>query len=47
MALARLETVVDLRYHPPGEWGQLLGLDRVPEVRTLRGKIAHLTREVP
>ncbi|MBL0168407.1 MAG: hypothetical protein IPP85_15370 [Propionivibrio sp.] len=45
MALARLETVEDLRYHPPGEWGQLLGLDRVPEVRTLRGKIAYLGRE--
>ena len=45
MALARLETVEDLRYHAPGEWGQLLGLDRVPEVRTLRSKIAHLAHE--
>ncbi len=39
MALARIRTIEQLRYHPPGEWGQLLGLDRVPEVRTLRQKV--------
>jgi hypothetical protein len=31
-----------LRYEPPGEWGKLLGLDRIPEVRTLRGKLGQL-----
>lgn len=39
MALARLETLESLRYEAPGEWGKLLGLDRIPEVRTLRAKI--------
>jgi hypothetical protein len=30
---------------PPGEWGKLLGLDRVPEVRTLRNKLHLLARD--
>ena len=42
MALARLECLESLRYTAPGEWGKLLGLDRIPEVRTLRNKIALL-----
>ena len=44
MALCRLRSVEQLRYQPPGEWGKLLGLDRVPEVRTLRNKI-HILSE--
>jgi hypothetical protein len=39
MALARLKSVERLRYAAPGEWGNLLGLDRIPEVRTLRAKL--------
>jgi hypothetical protein len=39
MALARIKTVEQLRFNPPGEFGKLLGLDRIPEVRTLREKI--------
>lgn len=39
MALSRLKSIESLRYCAPGEWGKLLGLDRVPEVRTLRQKI--------
>ena len=39
MALGRLESIESLRYSAPGEWGKLLGLDRAPEVRTLRAKI--------
>lgn len=42
MALSRLKSVEALRYSAPGEWGKLLGLDRVPEVRTLREKISLL-----
>lgn len=42
LALARVKTLEGLRYCAPGEWGKLLGLDRVPEVRTLREKLAHL-----
>jgi prepilin-type processing-associated H-X9-DG protein len=42
LALARLPSLEQLRYCAPGEWGKLLGLDRIPEVRTLRNKIALL-----
>lgn len=45
MALARIKTIENLRYCAPGEWGKLLGLDRVPEVRTLREKLKLLTKE--
>jgi hypothetical protein len=45
MALCRLRSVEQLRYHAPGEWGKLLGLDRVPEVRTLRNKIRILSKD--
>ncbi len=43
MALGRLDTIESLRYTAPGEWGKLLGLDRAPEVRTLRAKIQYLS----
>jgi hypothetical protein len=39
MTLTRIKTPEQLRYHPAGEGGKLLGLDRIPEVRTLREKI--------
>lgn len=42
LALARIRSLEALRYQPPGEWGKLLGLDRVPEVKTLRAKLAAL-----
>jgi prepilin-type processing-associated H-X9-DG protein len=45
MALARLKTVEDLRYYAPGEWGKLLGSDRIPEAKTLREKIGILAQE--
>jgi hypothetical protein len=44
MALARLKSIESLRYCAPGEWGKLLGLDRAPEVRTLREKIQLLSQ---
>ena len=39
MALGRLRRPEALRHVPPGEVGKVLGLDRAPEVRTLREKI--------
>jgi hypothetical protein len=45
MALARLKSIESLRYCAPGEWGKLLGLDRIPEVRTLRQKIRLLASD--
>lgn len=43
-ALARIKSIEQLRYEPPGEWGKLLGLDRIPEVKTLREKIGLLAQ---
>jgi transposase len=45
MALARQTSLESMRYCAPGEWGNLLGLDRIPEVRTLRNKLHFLARE--
>ncbi len=45
MALARVKSVERLRYYAPGEWGKILGLDRIPEVRTLRQKLKILSKE--
>jgi len=45
MALARIKSVEQLRYVAPGEWGNLLGLDRIPEVRTLRQKLEILCQQ--
>ena len=42
MALLRINTIERLSAHQPGELGLLLGLDRVPEVKTLRRKLAEL-----
>jgi hypothetical protein len=43
MALCRIKTTEKLRGHAPGEFGKLLGLDRVPEVRCLRQKMDELS----
>ncbi len=47
LALARVESLEQLRYQAPGEWGKLIGLDRIPEVKTLREKIGLLADDVP
>ncbi len=44
MALGRIRRPEGLRTNPPGELGKAVGLDRVPEVRTLRAKIALLAK---
>ena len=45
MALARLPSIEALSYCAPGEWGNLLGLDQVPEVRlrSLMGATSMIT----
>ena len=42
MALLRIKNIERLSAHQPGELGLLLGLDRVPEVKTLRRKLEEL-----
>ena len=44
MALCRIRTIEQLQYESPGELGKLMGLDRVPEVRCLRQKLAQLSQ---
>ena len=39
MMLARIRSVEQLRGYAPGEFGKLIGLDRIPEVRCLRSKM--------
>jgi hypothetical protein len=42
LALARIRTIEQTRQKAPGEFGRLLGLDRIPEVRCLRRKLDEL-----
>ena len=42
MTLLRIKTPEQLTEHAPGELGLLLGLDRVPEVKTLRRKLREM-----
>jgi len=44
MALLRVKRAEQLRHHSPPTMGRVLGLDRVPEVKTLRRKVAQLAR---
>ena len=44
MALGRIRRPEGLRHVPPGELGKVIGLDRVPEVRTLRQKVGLMAR---
>jgi hypothetical protein len=45
LALARIRSLEALRYQAPGEWGKLVGLDRIPEVKTMREKLTLLCDE--
>ncbi len=44
LALARVKSLERLRFEPPGEWGRVLGLDRIPEVHTLRSKLGQMAQ---
>lgn len=44
MALCRIKIVERLQYESPGEFGKLMGLDRIPEVRCLRNKVSQLSQ---
>lgn len=45
LALVRCPSFEQTRYQSPGEWGKILGLDRLPEVKTLREKIGHFCEQ--
>lgn len=42
MALVRIKSIEGLTGHAPGEFGLVLGLDRAPEMKTARRKLAEL-----
>jgi len=42
MYLSRIKNPEQLKHHSPGELGKLLGLDRIPEAKTLRKKISEI-----
>jgi len=44
MALLRIKRPENLKEYPPQELGRLLGLDRAPEVKTLRRKLSRLAK---
>lgn len=43
MFLCRIKNVEQLKNHSPGEFGKLLGLDRIPEVGYFRTKLKQIT----
>jgi hypothetical protein len=45
MVLCRIRTIEQLRGKSPGEFGKLVGLDRIPEVRCLRAKLDDLSKD--
>ena len=45
MFLCRIKAVEKLRFQPAGEIGKLIGLDRIPEVKTIREKLKKLSNE--
>ena len=45
MSLCRVKTTEKMRGQTPGEFGKLLGLDRMPEVRCLRVKMDQLSAD--
>jgi hypothetical protein len=44
VALLRIKSIEGVRYCDPGELGKLIGLDRIPEVKTLRQKIGYISQ---
>ena len=42
MALLRIKYPENLKEHPPSDLGRIMGLDRMPEVKTLRRKLGQL-----
>lgn len=42
MALSRIKNPEQLKNQPPGEWGKIIGLDRIPEVNCLRKKLSQI-----
>jgi len=42
MYLRRIKNPEQLKYHSPGEFGKIMGLDRIPEAKCLRNKLKEI-----
>lgn len=42
MYLRRIKNPEQLKFHSPGEFGKIMGLDRIPEAKCLRGKLKEI-----
>jgi len=42
MFLRRIKNPEQLKYHSPGEFGKIMGLDRIPEAKCLRKKLKEI-----
>jgi len=42
MYLRRIKNPEQLKYYSPGEFGKIMGLDRIPEAKCFRGKLAEI-----
>lgn len=45
MVLLRVKTIESIKSYSPGELGKLIGLDRIPEIKTIRTKLGILAGE--
>lgn len=45
MYLRRIKNPEQLKHHSPGEFGKLMGLDRIPEAKCLRGKLKEICNQ--
>ena len=43
--LCRIKSFERIKHYSPGEFGKLVGYDRIPEVKTLRGMIGEITAQ--
>jgi len=43
--LCRIKSFEQIKHHSPGELGKLVGYDRIPEVKTLRGMVGEITAQ--
>ena len=41
--LCRIKSFEQIKHHSPGEFGKLIGYDRIPEVKTLRSMVREIT----
>jgi len=45
MLLARVENIDGLQYEKPGEWGRVIGLDRIPDKSVMRAKVKAMSSD--